>query len=255
LNHATAKAQQHNIQQQSHFNRDTTGPSADPDNSNHFLIRDLDYSDAFDNDDEVGQNFQTNFAENLPNENTKNVPIGRNEITVEDVDKQGKDTKASNEVDEKIPVRTIIIKNTPEELSRFGVKNVPKEFLTHLKEQQRNSKSILGGNTGSHAHNHEHEHNHSHSHEEEERQEKSNDLSNDYDYFEPDSYVSNNGVGSSSVFFDPRGNINNEYTQDGIGSAGGETDQVSANRDALSQDQELPSPGQSNYYTEQDNTL
>ncbi len=188
------------------------------------------------------------------------MQIGQNKITLEDVEKQGKDTEASNEVDEKIPVRTIIIKNTPEEFSRFGVKNVPKEFLTHLKEQQRNSKSILSGNTGGHAHNHEHEHNHNHSHEEEERQEKSNDLSNDYDYFEPDSYVTNNGVGSGSVFFDPRSNINSEYSQDGVGSAGGETDQVSAayesaNRDALSQEQELPSPGQSNYYTEQDNTL
>ena len=111
----------------------------------------------------------------------------------------------------------------------------------------------MSGNGGSHDHAHNHEHNHNH--EEEERQEKSNNLNDDYDYFEPDSYVSNNGVGSSSIFFDPRSNINNEYTRDGVGSAGGETDQVSANRDALSQQQELPSPGQSNYYTEQDNTL
>ena len=42
---------------------------------------------------------------------------------------------------EKSHTRTVFIKNSPEEFRRFGVKNVPKEFFTHLKQQRRPSKA------------------------------------------------------------------------------------------------------------------
>ena len=37
--------------------------------------------------------------------------------------------------------KTVFIKNSSEEFTRFGVRNVPKEFLTHLSQQKRPSKA------------------------------------------------------------------------------------------------------------------
>merc|ERR1711860_294445 len=45
----------------------------------------------------------------------------------------------------KRPVKTVIIKNTAKDFARFGVKNVPKDLLSHLKEQARSAKAVLGG--------------------------------------------------------------------------------------------------------------
>jgi hypothetical protein len=45
------------------------------------------------------------------------------------------------------PVRTVVIKNTPEDFARFGVTNVPEDFLSHLVQQDRPAKAA-GGDGG-----------------------------------------------------------------------------------------------------------
>ena len=42
---------------------------------------------------------------------------------------------------EKPQIRTFIIKNSQKEFAKFGVKNIPKEFLVHLREQRRHTKA------------------------------------------------------------------------------------------------------------------
>ena len=218
--------------------------------SNSF-VDDLDYSDDLNYDDDNGEN----EFEDIRTLGRQQRIKQRNEISSDDIEEK----KSAN--DDSSGVRTIVIKNTPEEFARFGVKNVPKEFFTHLKEQQRNSKSILSGG-GEHSHSHTHNHNEDNNIQ---RQQKSSDNTADNDYFDdfvPDSYVVNNGVASSSVFFDPQ--INNVYSDDGVGNTVGadnsETDAAAAYQSAKNKDttaQQSQGSGQdvSNYYTEQDNSL
>ena len=50
------------------------------------------------------------------------------------------DDKIINE--RKPQIKTVIIKNSKTEFAKFGVKNVPREFLNHLPEQRRPTKSV-----------------------------------------------------------------------------------------------------------------